>query len=191
MLVTDIAYRDMEARAGGIAAWMLTLWRRALRKPLENGIGHAPLPASPPQLLLVPDVRADAPDPPSEDSDHLRWRRHPQLRSDPPVADVDLSRRAARSAAIQGLFLARGARFDEARAVFAIAAADHALDLTGIPGFWDLSRGGMLAAVGAYEEVGRFREAASLAARIRTRYRPRTVSGLPVVPARRPAHSGS
>lgn len=191
MLVTDLAYRDMEERAGGIADLIARIWHKALRRPSGPARGPEHRPASTPYLTLVREPEVHALVEPLTRPDHLRWRRHPQLRTAPPLPDPEAKRRSARSAAIQGVFLARGSRFEDARAAFTIAAADDAIDLTSLPGFWDLSRGGMLAAVGAYEDVGRFRDAASLAARIRTRYRPRTVSDLPTIPARRQAHSGS
>jgi hypothetical protein len=112
----------------------------------------------------------------------FRWRRHPQLRRrehDIVAADTEDLERGARSAAVRGLFLARSGRLDEARASFVLAAAEPAVDLTAIPGFWDLSRGGMLAAMHAYEDAGRFREASALNARLRLLHRPRSVAAVP------------
>jgi hypothetical protein len=72
-----------------------------------------------------------------------------------------------------------------------MAAAETTVDLAAIPGFWQLSRGGMLAAVGAYEDAARFRDASALGAKIRLRYRPRSVAALPETPARKRSASGS
>jgi len=70
----------------------------------------------------------------------------------------------------------------EARSAFAQAAVDPSIDLTDLAGFWQLSRSAMLIAAVAYEDVERFRDAAALSARVRTRYRPRALTpagGLP------------
>ncbi len=123
----------------------------------------------------------------------FRWRRHPQLLGQSTAArpvDVEDHERSARSAAVRGLFLARSGRFDDARSAFAVAA-ESSIDLTAIPGFWDLSRSGMLAAAAAYEDVERFREASALSARIRLRYRPRSMSTVPAGRNRRRTASGS
>ncbi len=125
---------------------------------------------------------------PADSNDNpFRWRRHPQLR-DRPAADPEevatAARRRASSSAVRGLFLARNGRLEEAREAFAIAARDDTIDLTAIPGFWKLSRSGMLAASAAYEDVARFRDASALAAQIRTTYRPRAVT--PVATTTRP-----
>ncbi len=109
----------------------------------------------------------------------FRWRRHPQLRQPDGTAgspDPGDRERSARSAAVRGLYLARSGRFGDARASFAAGAAEPSVDLAAIAGFWDLPRSGMLAAVGAYDDVERYRDAAALGARIRLRYRPRALS---------------
>jgi hypothetical protein len=67
----------------------------------------------------------------------------------------------------------------EATEAFAIAAQDEAIDFGALPGFWDLPRNGMLAAVKAYERVDRLRDAAALEARIRHLYRPRALKSIP------------
>lgn len=132
------------------------------------------VPAGPPARSNVPPLEAS-----------FKWRRHPQLRNrgrksdDRSVHDLN---RDAKAAALRGLFLARGDRPVEARSAFAQAAVDPSIDLTDLAGFWQLSRSAMLIAAVAYEDVERFRDAAALSARVRTRYRPRALTpagGLP------------
>lgn len=83
-------------------------------------------------------------------------------------------RRRADAAALRALLLARQRRFPAAAAAFAEALRlDPTLDLTSVPAFWDLERSGHEAAVRAYEEVGREREALILAAKLRRTFRPR------------------
>ncbi|MDP9366383.1 MAG: hypothetical protein M3Q10_19530, partial [Chloroflexota bacterium] len=63
-----------------------------------------------------------------------------------------------------------------ARAAFAEAVRlDPELDLTSVPTFWQLERGGHEAAILAYEAAGREHDAMALAARLREVYRPRLV----------------
>jgi hypothetical protein len=194
MLVTDLAYRDMEACADGIVAGAANLMRRVLCPNWLDARGaRVDMDAvAAPHLQIVPMHEPPVTNTAATDADRFRWRKHPQLRDNiRDAADREDLERGTRSAAVRGLFLARSGRLDEARKAFAVAAGDPGIDLTAIPGFWDLSRGGMLAAASAYEDTDRFREAASLAARVRIRYRPRTVTALPVVPARRSATSGT
>lgn len=88
--------------------------------------------------------------------------------------------RRARAAAWRALLLARQRRFEAARAAFADAARlDPALDLTSVPTFWHLERGAHEAAVDAYEQTGRSREAVALEARLRQIYRPRLLASPP------------
>lgn len=103
----------------------------------------------------------------------MKWRRHPALLSTHQPADTA---RAARRDAVRGLFAARSGALNVATTHFARAAACPEIDLATIPGFWQLDRAAMLAAVEAYEQVERFRDAAALAARIRTELRPRILS---------------
>lgn len=199
MLVTELAYRDMEACTDGLAARLRHLMRRLCGRFRASHEAHAPdRPAPDPisHLRLVPAVAdCHAPNRPAATPsiDAFRWRRHPQLLRQPMSTlkhDSEDLERGARSASVRGLFLARSGRFDEARVAFALAAVEPSVDLTAIPGFWDLSRAGMTAAVGAYEDVERIREAAALGARIRLHYRPRTVSAIPVAPRQRTSASG-
>ena len=194
MLVTDLAYRDMEARADGLVERLGGLLGRLCGRskpevttdtPYAIGAEHQA------HLRLVPRPEAPGSEEAADQGGDFRWRRHPQLLTTPNQPDTEEFERGARSASIRGLFLARSGRFEEARDAFSIAAEDSGLDLTAIPGFWDLSRGGMQAAVFAYEDVERFRDAAALGARIRLMYRPRSLSSIPAAPVRRRSASGS
>lgn len=86
----------------------------------------------------------------------------------------------ARVAAVRGLVRAREQHFDAAATFFAEAAVlDPRLDLTKIPHFWSLPRGGHQAAIEGYERAGRQRDAARLIARVRKTFRLRLVSPSP------------
>lgn len=129
-------------------------------------------------LRLMPSVDA-----PETATDH-KWRRHAQLRaySAPIPADV----RQGRHEAVRGLFAAREGALDVASQHFMIAASCEDVDITAVPGFWNLTRGQMLTAVSAYESVERYRDAAALDAHIATIFRPSLVGSsiAPIVPAR-------
>lgn len=111
-----------------------------------------------------------------------KWRRHPQLRDYQPSMPED--ERAARHEAVRGLYAARAGATDVARKHFVIAAQCDQVDLTAVPGFWNLTRGQMQVAVNAYEQVGRYRDGAALDAHIATIFRPSLLGSkpTPVVP---------
>jgi hypothetical protein len=135
----------------------------------------APRRSAEPELRIhfVHDV-ADTPDDPTT----FRWRRHPQLRN-PNGASLPQNLREARAHAVRALYAARAGDLNAARRAFALAAAEPTLDLCDVPGFWKLPRRAMLAAVDAYEEAGRLRDASALSARIRTMFRPRALAAVP------------
>jgi hypothetical protein len=92
--------------------------------------------------------------------------------------------RRARAIALRGLCQSRAHRFDAAYASFVEAILmDPRLDLAKLPDFWRLPSGAHQAAIEAYEQVGRRRDAAALTASVRTTFRPklcrvpRSVSG--------------
>lgn len=146
--------------------------RDVLRPDAAAPQGQAPAaPAL--RIHIVQDVASPAGDPTA-----FRWRRHPQLRH-PNGPSLPHNLREARAHAVRALYAARAGDLEAARRSFARAAAEPTLDLCEAPGFWKLSRGGMLAAVDAYEEAGRLRDAAALSARIRTMFRPRALIALP------------
>jgi hypothetical protein len=175
MLVSDLACREMEDRSRSALARMTRAIRACLRLPAANQ-------ATTIHDQVDKDLRSESlvpvPLPVAAATDHrFRWRKHPMLlgRDATVEPDGDDPGRGARAAATRGLFLARSSRFDDAQEAFTIAAREKSIDLTALPGFWELPRGGMLSAVEAYETAGRIREAASLSARIRLKFKPRLV----------------
>lgn len=186
MVGTEPGQVEIDGRGRGAIQRLARLARRATARFMvdeqpESAVSLVVENPAPSWKVPVTDSTGVGPDPvhPDVKVAHFRWRRHPQLRrrcGPPDIVDpVDLQR-GARSAAVRGLFLARSGRYDEARASFAAAADEPSLDLTAISGFWDLPRSGMQAAVDAYDDVERFRDAAALGARIRLTYRPRSLA---------------
>lgn len=125
--------------------------------------------AARPKLRLVP-----APNLP-ETHPSQKFRRHPQLRAQQSnLTDVE---RDGRHDAVRGLNAAKAGALQVARQHFSMAAYCDGVDLTAVPGFWNLTRGQMETAVEAYEAVGRYRDAAALDAHIATIYRPNLMGG--------------
>lgn len=120
-----------------------------------------------------------------------KWRRHPQLRAytSPLAPDV----REARRYAVRGLYAAREGALEVATDLFTQAVMCRDVDLTAIPGFWDLTRGQMQTAIDAYENAERYREAAALDAQIASIYRPNIVGyePTPIAPRMRRRSAGS
>jgi hypothetical protein len=97
-----------------------------------------------------------------------------------PAAPLTAPERRARAAALRALAFGRGRRFAAARAAFVEAARlDPALDLTRTPAFWQLERAAHEAAIDAYVEVGRDRDAAVLRARVHSTFRPKPLRPRP------------
>jgi hypothetical protein len=97
--------------------------------------------------------------------------------SSPPLSAAE---RRARAVAVSGLMRVRDGQFEVARNLFAEAAAlDPGLDLSTVPGFWNLPRPGQEAAVAAYELADRTGDAELLAANLRYRFRPKLVRRQP------------
>lgn len=111
-----------------------------------------------------------------------KWQRHAQLRSY--AAPLSMDARNGRHEAVRGLYAAREGALDVATEHFSRAAHCDEVDLTAVPGFWNLTRGQMKAAVEAYEQVHRYRDAAALDAHIETIFRPSLVGTelAPIVP---------
>ncbi len=110
-----------------------------------------------------------------------KWQRHARLREYKAPLPNDV--RIARQEAVRGLYSAHAGAIEVAIQHFALAAQCDDVDLTAVPGFWQLTRGQMQAAVRAYEQVGRYRDAAALDAHIATIFRPSLV-GARVQPVR-------
>ena len=97
-------------------------------------------------------------------------------------APLAANERRARAAALRAMTLSRERRFDAARAAFAEAAGlDPALDLTRTPAFWKLERAAHEAAINAYLQAGRERDAAVLRARVHSTFRPKPLRPRPQV----------
>lgn len=210
MLITDLAFRDLEQEAhtfaGSLAHMLGRLRSRSLtaaHPSVDPGTGGDQVTS--PTIVRFPGAdRASvatsgiAPhavehvNPGPGANTLYKWRRHPLLlhRSGDNDDRTDEERqRVARAAAVRGMFLARSERLAEARSAFTQAAEDETLDLSELPGFWRLSRSAMLVVADAYEDVGRFRDASALSAQVRTTFRPRAVD--PVRhPSRRDASGG-
>jgi hypothetical protein len=100
----------------------------------------------------------------------------PRKSADVAAREIVLSadERRARAIALRGLCQSRAHRFDAARASFVEATLlDPTLDLAKMPDFWRLPSGAHQAAIEAYEQVGRRRDAAALTATVRTTFRPK------------------
>jgi hypothetical protein len=98
------------------------------------------------------------------------------------AAPLAANERRARAAALRAMALSRERRFDAARAAFAEAASlDPALDLTRTPAFWKLERAAHEAAIAAYLQAGRERDAAVLRARVHSTFRPKALRPRPQV----------
>lgn len=143
-------------------------------------VAPAPLAKAP---RPTPDTKSSvklrlvtAPERPSIQSNVI-GRRHAQLRAyeSPISAEV----RAGRQEAVRGMRAAHAGALQAATRHFTIAASCDDVDLTDIPGFWQLTRGQMQTAVDAYEQVQRYRDAAALNAQIESTFRPSLVGVTP------------
>lgn len=197
--MTDLAVRDLEMQSETLLdrcrKMFVSVFGRSSdhQLPVEIASHARPalraLPATPPTRRELRVIETE--EMPAAHAPEKRWQRHPQLRArQAEAAPMPGSERAARLAAERGVLLARGRKLIEAVDEFTVAARDEAIDLAALPGFWDLPRNGMLAAVQAYERVERLRDAAALEARIRHLYRPRALKPIPVARPNRMTASG-
>lgn len=161
------------------------------------GFGKDEFPEQSPETVVQPHTRNDKkqqstlrlmpePEVKTQKADH-KWRRHEQLRAY--EAPLPHAVREGRHEAVRGLFAARSGALEVATQHFILAAQCEDVDITAVPGFWNLTRGQMQTAVDAYEAVGRYRDSAALDAHIATIFRPSLVgaSQQPIVPLR-PEH---
>jgi hypothetical protein len=103
--------------------------------------------------------------------DLMRFRS--QLRGRRSGVDLAGHEQRARVLALRGLSQARDGEYERAQTTFASAARlDPMLDLALLPSFWNLPRRAHEVAVEALHDANRARDAASLTAAIRTRFRP-------------------
>jgi hypothetical protein len=100
--------------------------------------------------------------------------------SDRSEEPLTVAEQKARAAAVRGLVHARDGRFDKARTLFGEALSfDPSLDLSQIPTFWKLPRGGQDAAVEAYQDAGMQKEAKILSSNLNYHFRPKLVRRRP------------
>ncbi len=190
MLLTDMAVRELEVQRDTFfdscrRAFLSVFGRssdhrlpRQVERTRTYTLRSLPPTSGVPRNANVVRSKATLQTPESQQS----WRRHPQLRSAPGTTTPTMSGgRSARLEAERGMILARGGKFAEATDAFITAASDPHVDLTALPGFWDLPRQGMASAVRAYEHNRRIRDSAALAARMRSTLRPRAIKPLPAV----------
>lgn len=102
-----------------------------------------------------------------------KWRRHPRLLAY--KAPISSEERNGRYDSARGLAAAKAGALAVATKHFIQAAECDEVDITAVPGFWNLTRGQMQTAVDAYEAVGRYRDSAALDAQISTIFRPSLV----------------
>lgn len=187
MLMSDLAIRELESRRDSFVdrcRWLVVaVFGRSSTHRLPEIVAQRQLPqlrtvpAGPPAPLRVVNSNAATSMTPEVDK---RWQRHPQLRTQQssPVRSM-AGQRAARLEAERGMILARGGKLADAVEAFTTAAEDPAVDLSILPGFWDMPRRSMMTAVRAYEAVDRLRDASALEARIRHTLRPRALKPVP------------
>jgi len=128
--------------------------------------------------LLVTSILADG--------ESLATETRNQGPARPALPDVSIplaaNERRARAAALRAMALSRERRFAAAGAAFAEAARlDPVLDLTRTPAFWTLERAAHEAAIDAYAQAGRERDAAVLRARVQSTFRPKPLRSRPQV----------
>ncbi len=143
MMVTDLAMRDMSDRSDAaierLCRWFASPFRHRAQPDASFGSIEPTMPAVEPSAITT-----------SQAAEPIDFARHRSL-----------------SACRRALRLAAQHRFNEARSAFHTAiAADPRFDPADVSGFWDLPRRGMFAAIEAYEDHGRYHDAAALEIRI-------------------------
>lgn len=172
MLMTSMAIMDLNVRRQSLLSRVLAFIRHRKSEPavaIRWDHLSAPIPEA---SHLAPFV--SEPDGSDLTVDY-RWRRHPQLLQDASVTGLSAEERLARKQALRGLYFAHNGEFDAAGDAFRKAVDACDIDLTELPKFWQMPRGGILAAAQALESAGRFRAASTIQARLRSEFRPRSV----------------
>jgi hypothetical protein len=146
MLVTDLAMRDMserhEAFFARVGRWFATTFHTAAVPPAMEG-------------------RAVDRPVPGEETPHLA--RDTESNAGP----IDFVRHRSRTNCKRAIQLAHRHRFAEARSAFHTAfATEPRLDPGDMADFWTMPRRGLFAAIEAYEDLGRYHDAAVLEVRI-------------------------
>jgi hypothetical protein len=163
-------------------------WQRLLRgsagdqEPAAARILEMPAPAN--AIRVDVGVTTEPPLVAAAAGDRLAQLAPEQEPTVPAVIDaatpLAANERRARAAALRAMTLSRERRFDAARAAFTEAAGlDPVLDLTRTPAFWKLERAAHEAAIEAYVQAGRDRDAAVLRARVQSTFRPKPLRPRP------------
>lgn len=174
MVISDPTFQVIEDSRDDFLRRVGKLFRRrrpAARDQYAPSVTSLPGPASGPaarteaNMVASPIVEAEvAPPPPVAKRVDIEARE----------IVLTAEERRARAIALRGLCQSRGHRFEAARGSFVEAIhMDPALDLAKLPDFWRLPQGAHQAAIEAYEQVGRRRDAAALTAAVRSAFKPR------------------
>jgi hypothetical protein len=167
-------------------------WQRLLRKPARD-VSSAVAQALPVQESVLAGALQDDVDVATEQpllaaaaggGESRAPAAREEGRANPDAIDASTplaaNERRARAAALRAMAMSRARRFDAARAAFTEAAGlDPLLDLTRTPAFWKLERAAHEAAIAAYLQAGRERDAAVLRARVQSTFRPKPVRPRP------------
>jgi hypothetical protein len=161
MLLTDTGFYEMER------GWIRLVDRLAVALQRASALSSGEQDVG--QLVFANAGAGSASGPGERQTSH-------SFLEGPGDENLSADERRARAIALRGLSEARAGEFYQARSSFAHAAAlDPTLDLTSLPAFWQLAKPAHEAAVGAYTDANRPRDAAELTARINVRFRPRLV----------------
>ena len=168
MILSAMAIMDLQIRLHAV----LDVFRRPIRQP-DPAVGDAA-----PEIVEVVCSELKAPTTVTDLAD-FRWRRHPQLRNAAATRVLSAHQRRARQHAVRGMYSGHHGDLAGAHHQFALALDADDIDLTETPFFWTMPRSAILAAADACEQAGRFREAATIQARVRTEFRPRVLASPP------------
>jgi hypothetical protein len=170
MVISDPTFQVIEDSRDDLLCRLGRLFRRRrAAAPYQYAASVAPLPvpAVEPVVIAEPSPIAEA-----EIAPALPLAKRVDVEAREIVLTAD--ERRARAIALRGLCQSRGHRFEAARGSFVEAIEmDPALDLAKLPDFWRLPQGAHQAAIEAYEQVGRRRDAAALTAAVRSAFKPR------------------
>jgi hypothetical protein len=165
-------------------------WQRLTGRSARGAAPTAEQPLPEPALADLNQVGADVAtesllvSAAAGESESLAAEAREQRPARPARPDAPLplaaNERRARAAALRAMTLSRERRFAAAAAAFAEAARlDPVLDLTRTPAFWSLERAAHEAAIDAYAQAGRERDAAVLRARVQSTFRPKPLRPRP------------
>jgi len=176
MVISQPAIVGLEQSRERLARSLAAVWARA--RVLLGGMAVEPIAVSTTGTGPAVAVSTDATDGAETAGDgRPAGPPRPNHEPEPAAPPLTAAERRARAAAVRGLMLARKRSYGTAQAAFAEAATlDPLLDLASVPTFWELHRAGQETVVRAYEDAGRIRDAAVLAATLRHTFRPRAMA---------------